>query len=130
MIELKFARIDFTSEGAVSYFPDGTSWGATPHDTAHYHHLAFKYGHEGDTLAYCHIHELCHHLVAEEFGRPSAVLSFLAKGMTPPRLSCASEEALAMALHLYAMTGEPPFIDRVDWPALRERMRKHLAEAC
>lgn len=129
MIHLHYATLEFTSDGAVSHFPDGTHWGAQPHDTPHYHAIAHRLGYEGDILRYCQEHELAHHLVAEEFGRPSAVLSLLAKGLTPPRLSAASEEALAMCLQRYLRTNEHPFVDCVPWEQLRERMRKHLAEA-
>lgn len=129
MIELRFARVEFTADGAISHFPDGSCWGAHPHDAPHYHALAHRLGYEGDILRYCREHELAHHLVAENFNRPSAVLSLLAKGLTPPRMSAASEEALAMCLQRYVRTNEHPFVDQVHWEALRERMRKHLAEA-
>lgn len=124
MIELRNASIQFTPEGATSYFDDGTEWGALPHDKPHYHHLAYAYGHEGDTLAYCQIHELCHHLIAEAFCQHSPVIWSLAHGEQPTPMIAAAEEALVQALHRYAMTGVPPFIEGVDWNGLRGRLRE------
>jgi hypothetical protein len=121
MIILRFAELEHTPEGAISHFRDGTSWGAQPHDTPHYHFLAYRYGHEGDTLAYCRAHELCHHVVAEALGSHSLVLWGLAHGEKPCPMIAAAEEALAMALHRYAMTNEPPFVDGVDWQAAKAR---------
>jgi hypothetical protein len=121
VISLRFARLVFTEHGAVSEFNDGSSWGAHPHDEPHYHHLAFAYGHEGDVFAYCQHHELAHHVVAEGFGSHSLVLWALAHGEKPTPMIAAAEESLAMNLHRYAMTGEPPFVDGVDWQALRAR---------
>lgn len=122
MIELRFASIEWTPDGAVSRFPDGEAWGALPWDTPHYHYLAYRYGHGGDTLAYCRTHELCHHLVAEAFNSHSPIIWALAHGEQPPRMIAAAEEALAMALHRYAMTGEPPMIEGLDWDALKARL--------
>ena len=124
MIALRFAELHDYPAGCFTRFPDGSTWGAEPHSTPHYHHLAYAYGHEGDTLAYCRVHELCHHLVAEGFGSHSLVLWALAHGEQPTPMVAAAEEALAMALHRYVMTGQPPFVDSVDWPALRNRFRE------
>ena len=121
MIQLRFSAIEFTPEGAVSRFGDGSSWGALPHDAPHYHYLAYRYGHDGDTLAYCRAHELCHHLIAESFSCHSPVIWALAHGEQPTPLIAAAEEALAHVLHRYATTGEPPLIEGVDWAALKRR---------
>lgn len=122
MIRLRFATLEFTSDGAVSHFPDGSSWGALPHpEKPHYQHLAFAYGHEGDTLAYCRCHELAHHVIAEGFGSHSLVLWSLAHGEKPAPMIAAAEESLAMNLHRYAMTNDHPQVDGVDWHALRAR---------
>lgn len=118
-MKTRFAKLEWTEEGAVTRWPNGKSWGAFPHDSAHYHALAYRLGYEGDTLAYCREHELAHHLVAEHFGSRSVVLWNLANGRSPsPRLA-ASEEALAMALQRYARANEVPLIAGVDWEALR-----------
>lgn len=125
MIELRFASLELVPDGAVSHFRDGSKWGALPHDTPHYHYLAYRYGHEGDTLAYCRTHELCHHLVAEGFGSHSLTLYALAQGEQPTPMIAAAEEALAMTLHRYAMTGEPPMIESLPWDELKARVLEH-----
>lgn len=107
--------------GALTQFHDGTQWGAHPHDQPHYWHLAFAYGHEGDVFAYCQHHELAHHVVAEGFGSHSLVLWALAHGEEPTPMIAAAEEALAMNLHRYSLTGQPPFVAGADWPALKQR---------
>lgn len=124
MIQLRFASIDFTPDGAATYFGDGSSYGARPHDEPHYHYLAYRYGHEGDALAYCQAHELCHHLIAEAFGCHSPVMWALAHGETPAPMIAAAEESLAMVLHRYAMTSEPPMIEGIDWAALKGRFQE------
>ena len=113
MIQLRFATLEWTSEGAVSRFPDGTSWGAFPHDEPHYHAVAHRLGYGADTLAYCREHELAHHLVSEAFSRPSVVVYSLAHGLEPPPLLTAGEEALAMTLQRYARCNEVPMIENV-----------------
>lgn len=126
-MQLRFASLDFTDEGAVSHFPDGSSWGALPHDEPHYHYLALRYGHSGDLRAYCRAHELCHHLIAEAFGSHSPVLWALAHGEQPPRMIAAAEEALAMTLHRFVMLAEPPLIEGLDWKALKTRFEELLS---
>jgi hypothetical protein len=121
MIRLRFAALDFTLEGAVTHFPDGTSWGALPHDEPHYHALAHRLGYQGDTLAYCREHELAHHVIAEGFGSHSMVLFALAHGEKPAPMLAAAEESLAMNLQRYVRTNEHPFVDGADWLALRRR---------
>lgn len=121
MLSLRFCRFEQTPEGAVTHWPDDTSWGALPHLEPHYHYLAYRYGHQGDVVAYCRAHELCHHLICEAFGSHSFVLWALAHGEQPTPMIAAAEEALAMTLHRFVMTGEPPLIDRVDWTALKSR---------
>lgn len=128
MIEMRFASLSFTPEGATTAFPDGSSWGALPHDEPHYHYLAFRYGHNGNRLAYCRAHELAHHLIAEAFCQHSPVLWCLAHGEKPPAMIAAAEEALAQTLHRYAMTGEPPLIEGVAWDELKVRFHQLFAE--
>lgn len=128
MIELRFARLEFTPDGAVTHFGDGASWGALPHDSSHYHYLAWRYGHEGDGLAYCRAHELCHHLIAEGFGTHSFVIWALAHGEQPTPMIAAAEESLAMNLHRFAMINENPLIEGVNWPALKARFHTLIGE--
>jgi uncharacterized protein YegP (UPF0339 family) len=80
---------------------------------AHYQYLAFAYGHEGDTLAFCQHHELAHHVLSESFGSHSLVLWALAHGEQPTPMIAAAEESLSMNLHLYVMTNILPHVDRV-----------------
>lgn len=121
MIRLRFADLEFTPGGALTHFGDGTSWGALPHDLPHYHALAYRFGHEGDTLSYCRLHELSHHVLSEGFGSHSPVLWALAHGEKPAPMIAAAEESLSMALHRYVMTREAPCVDGVDWSALKTR---------
>jgi hypothetical protein len=121
-IQLRFCELDWIDGfGAKTRFPDGTSYGAHPHDQPHYWHLAYRCGYEGDVFAYCQEHELAHHLVAEAFNSHSPILWALAHGETPPPLFVPAEEALALALQRYARTNENPFIDGVNWQQLRAR---------
>lgn len=120
-IELRFCRLEFTADGARTHFPDGSSWGAQPHDVPHYHALAHRNGYEGDTLAYCREHELAHHVLSEGFGSHSLVLWALAHGEQPTPMIAAAEESLALNLQRYARTNENPFVAGVDWPVLKAR---------
>lgn len=121
MIELRFAALEYTPDGAVSHFNDGSSYGALPHDTSHYHALAHRLGYDGDILRYCREHELSHHVVAEGFGCHSLVLWALAHGEQPTPMIAAAEESLALNLQRYARTNENPFVDGCNWPALKAR---------
>lgn len=121
MIELRTCRLEYTPEGAVTHFPDGTKWGAVPHDDPHYHAIAHRLGYEGDILRYAREHELAHHCVAEHFNSHSPILWALAHGEKPPALFVPAEEALAMALQRYARAREHPLVDGMDWALLRAR---------
>lgn len=126
VIALLFAQLEFTKKGAVSHFPDGTSYGALPHDEPHYHAIAHRLGYEGDTLRYCQEHELAHHLIAEHFGMASPVLWALAHSQQPGALQVAGEEALAMALQRFVRAHEHPLVDKVDWEQVRARFLEVL----
>lgn len=121
MIELRFAGLELTRGGAITRFPDGAIWGALPHLEPHYHYLAYRYGHNGDVVAYCQMHELCHHVLSEGFGSHSMVLWALAHGESPTPMIAAAEEALTMTLHRYVTLNEPPLIEGVDWDGLKAR---------
>jgi hypothetical protein len=121
MIQLRFCKLEFTPEGAMTHWPDGTQWGALPHDTPSYHYAAYRYGHDGDTLAYCRFHELAHHLICEALGSHSLVIFALAHGEQPSPAIAAAEEALTMTLHRYVTTVEPPLIEGIGWQTLRKR---------
>jgi hypothetical protein len=121
-IRLRFCELEYTPQGAVTHFRDGSSYGALPHDEPHYHAVAHRLGYAGDILAYCQEHELAHHLIAEEFGSHSPVIWALAHGEEPPRMIAAAEEALAMTLQRHARANEVPLIEGVDWDALKCRL--------
>lgn len=121
MIQMRYCTLEFTPQGAVTHYPDGSSYGALPHDEPHYHALAHRLGYQGDTLAYCREHELAHHVIAESFGSHSMVLFALAHGEKPAPMVAASEESLAMNLQRFVRTNEHPFVDGADWLALRRR---------
>lgn len=122
MIRLRFASIEYTPNGAVSYFADGSSYGALPHDEPHYHAVAHRLGYRGDILLYCQEHELAHHLIAETFNCHSPVIWALAHGEQPPRMIAAAEEALVMVLQRFTRANEVPLIEGVDWDALKCQM--------
>jgi hypothetical protein len=126
MIQLRFAQLEFTPDGAVTHFPDGTSWGAHPHDVPHYHALAHRLGYDGDILAYSREHELAHHVLSEGFGSHSLVLWALAHGETVSSCFAAAEEALAMALQRFVRANKRPFIDGADWDFLKARFLQLL----
>lgn len=120
--KLRFAELDWIEGvGALTRFPDGSQWGAHPHEAPHYHAIAHRLGYEGDVLAYCQEHELAHHVVAEGFGSHSLVLWALAHGDKPTPMIAAAEESLTMNLQRFARTNENPFVDGADWNALRRR---------
>lgn len=122
MIRLRFCTLEFTPVGAVTRFPDGSNYGALPHDEPHYHAVAHRLGYEGDILKYCQEHELAHHLIAEEFGSHSPVLWALAHDEEPAGSFAAAEEALAMVLQRYARANEVPLIEGIDWDGLKCRL--------
>lgn len=127
-IKLRFAELEYTPDGAVTHFPDGSSYGALPHaDKPHYHALAHRMGYEGDILAYCREHELAHHVLAEAFGSHSLVLFALAHGEHPTPMVAAAEESLALNLQRYARTNEHPMVDCVPWQQLRARFLSLLS---
>lgn len=127
-LQLRYVSVLAVPTGLVSRFEDGTSWGAETHDVGHYHYLAWAYGHQGDLVAYCRAHELCHHLIAEAFGQASPVIWALAHGERPGPMVAAAEEALAHVLHRLAFTGAPALIEGLCWDDLAAGVRHGLKE--
>lgn len=121
MIELRFATLELTEAGAITRFPDGSQYGALPHDTADYHVIADRCGYEDDILRYAQEHELAHHCLAEAFGCHSPVLWALAHDEKPTPMIAAAEEALVLDLQAYVRANLRPFVAGVDWPALKRR---------
>jgi hypothetical protein len=121
-MQLRFATLEYTPEGAMTTFRDGSVYGALPHNTPEYHAVAHRLGYGGDILLYCREHELAHHLIGEEFGSHSPVLWALAHDEQPPRMIAAAEEALVMTLQRYARANEVPMIENIDWDGLKCRL--------
>ena len=59
-IRLAFCTVLLYDGWAWTAFPDGSGYGAFPHDTDDYRDLAQRLGYGGDTMAYCWEHEVCH----------------------------------------------------------------------
>lgn len=121
MIELRHARVEFLDWGCVSWFADGASYGAHPHDTPEYREIAARCGYGDDVLAYAREHEVCHHLIGEELYGVSRVLWPLAHGREPDRTEAAGEEALAMMAQRWIRAGERPMVPGLDWDGLKRR---------
>lgn len=120
IVRLRSASVVYTPEGCVSRFLDGTSWGAQPHDTPHYHVIAHRCGYGADLLAYCREHEVCHHILAEWLhGRPSGVLWALAHGREVSPGEAAAEELGVHALQRWVRAAERPIVGGVDWDELK-----------
>ena len=119
------AVVHWTPDGALTTYGDGSSYGAQPHDTHHYHVIAHRCGYGDDILAYCREHEVCHHIVAEHIlGRESQVLWPLAHGYEPDQADAIAEEALTMTFQRWLRAGERPIIGGdVDWAGLKARAR-------
>jgi hypothetical protein len=121
VIELRHSRLDYVPEfGAVTHFADGTSYGAHPHDTHHYHVISHRCGYGDDIEAYCREHEACH-LIVEEwlFDRPSRIIWGLAHGEPLSPVDSVYEESAAQLLQRFLRANERPMIGGVDWCGLR-----------
>ena len=123
MITLKFASVQYTDFGAVSFFKDGTFWGAEPHDTHHYAVVSHRCGCGDDLMRFAREHEVLHHLLVEWlYDSPSPVLWGLAHGepIEPP-LS-ALEEMGVQALHRWVNCNERPIVGPdIDWDGMKSR---------
>lgn len=114
------ATVTYTPDGALTIFDDGTSYGAQPHDTPHYHVIAHRCGYGDDLLRYAREHEVCHLIVEREFldGRPS-VLRELADGWPAHPDDAAMEEAMVMTLQRWLRANERPIIGGVEWDRIK-----------
>jgi hypothetical protein len=119
-ITLPHATVTYTPEGCYSTFTDGSSYGALPHDSHHYHVIAHRCGYGDDILAYAREHEVFHHIVGEHFyGGVSPVLWALAHGREISAEEAALEEAMVMTLQRWVRAGERPIIGGLDWDGLK-----------
>lgn len=121
-IALAYCTVEYTDWGCVTHFPDGTQFGAHPHETPHYHVIAHRLGYGDDLLGYCREHEVAHCLIAEWFrDEPSAVLWDLAHGAEPDPITAVHEEVMAQTLQRWIRAGERPILAGVDWDGIKER---------
>lgn len=121
-IQIGNATIEYTPQGCVTHYPDGTSYGAHPHVTHHYHVVSHRCGYGDDILRYAREHEACHHIVSEWIaGRRSDVLWPLAHGYEPDPAEAVFEEAMTMTLQRWLRASERPIIGGVDWCDIKRR---------
>lgn len=121
-IQIGTATVHYTAEGCASRYPDGTSYGAHPHNTAHYHVISHRCGYGDDILAYCREHEVAHHIVSEWIvGHPSHVIWSLAHGDEPHHGVGTIEEMAAQQFQRWLRANELPIIGGVDWGGLKQR---------
>jgi len=121
-IQIGNATVTYTPEGAVSTYPNGTSYGAHPHDNHHYHVIAHRCGYGDDILAYAREHEVCHHIVGCWIkGGGSDVIGPLARSVEPEPLAALFEECLVMTFQRWLRANERPIIAGVDWDGLKAR---------
>lgn len=119
-IILRHSILDFTDEGCITYFQDGTSIGAAPHDTHHYHVVSHRLGYGDDVLAYCREHELAHLFTEERLhDRPSRVLWELAHGRLLNGADACVEEIAAQVFQRWVRAHERPIVAGLPWDALK-----------
>ena len=125
--QLLFCRIDLGDDWISTVFPDGTKYGALPHDTPEYRALTERCGYGSDIWAYCWAHEVAHALIGEVvFRGPSRVVWGCAHGKYAPMAEILAEESLAIELQAFARAGVLPGSSApgFSWFALRDRYLK------
>jgi hypothetical protein len=121
-IRLRHCEVEWTPEGCLTCFADGSRIGAYPHDTPHYHVIAHRTGYGDDLLAYCREHELAHALTQELLhDRPSPILWALAHGEMPSGRAAAEEEAFAQMFQRWVRANERPIIGGLPRDAWKTR---------
>lgn len=120
-IQLKFCRVDYEPRQWINTsFPDGTSWGAFPHETNSYHVIAHRTGYQDDIWTYAFEHEFCHSFACQFLDdAPSAVLYSLAHGFDCKPATSVREELLAQAVQRFLRTNERPIIGSIDWDKMK-----------
>lgn len=120
-ISLQFCDVFFTSWGAETVFPDKTRIGAYPHpEMPHYSVIAHRCGYGDDLLAYTREHEFAHAYIEERIcGRPSQVLSALARGKPLTGYDAAYEEITAQAFQAFLRANQRPICSGVPWDRLK-----------
>lgn len=123
-------EVQVRARGAHSYWPDGSHYGAHPHDNEQYDEACARVGLSpelpGPTYLararqhYCVEHEVAHHLMWYVNGTGSGVLRALARGARPEPSYAVMEEATVHLIQRYLWTGKEPLIDHVAWAQLRD----------
>ena len=120
-ISLQFCDVFFTEWGAETIFPDGSRIGAYPHpDLPHYSVIAHRCGYGDDLMAYCREHEFAHSFVEERIcGRPSEVLSALARCKPIYGYAATYEELAAQTFQAFLRANQRPISSGVPWDRLK-----------
>ena len=128
-IILSHAIVEYNDWGCMSHFNDGSSFGAHPHDTPHYHVISHRTGYQDDILAYAREHEIVHHIVGEYFfGGVSPIIWALAHGHGVTAEEAAKEEALVMLVQRFLRANERPIIGGINWDEIKHRALEVLGE--
>jgi hypothetical protein len=115
-------RVQYCDWGCVSYFSDGTEFGAHAQHDHHYYVISHRSGYGDDVDRYAREHEVVHHLAGELFfGGVSPVLWALAHGEDVTPEAAAIEEAIVMLIQRWIRANERPIIGGIDWDALKAR---------
>jgi len=127
-ISLQFCDVFFTEWGAETVFPDKARIAAYPHpEMPHYSVIAHRCGYGDDLMAYCREHEFAHSFIEERLhGRPSEVLSALARGGTLSGYVAAYEEGMAQAFQAFLRANARPISSGVPWDRLKADALKLL----
>lgn len=128
LITLQHSTLSFMPNQDIrTMFNDGTSWGAYPHDTHHYHVITHRCGYGNNVWQYCMEHEFCHSFVAEYLGnKVSPVLWDLAHGNTPSKTAAAIEECFVQMFQRWLRANERPIIGDVDWDDMKSQALAYL----
>lgn len=125
--QLLFCRIDLGDDWISTVFPDGSKYGALPHDTPEYRALTERCGYGSDIWAYCRGHEIAHSVVAEYvYHAPSRVIWGCAHGKWAAPADILHEEELSVSLQAFARAGVLPGSSApgFSWFVLRDRYLK------
>lgn len=125
-IQIGNATIEYTPEGCITLYPNGTSYGAHPHHEDHlYTLIAARCGYSPDhdgRLQYAREHEVCHHIVGCWIkGGGSDVIGPLAHGKEPCPIDALLEESLVMTLQRWLRANERPIVAGADWDDIKRR---------
>lgn len=125
MIRTRFATVTPHDWGCVVRFDDGSEVPAQHHpDDPRYIAVAHRLGYDGDTLAYCREHEVCHLVLCETLhDAPSLVLWCLAHGAPLSASEAAYEELCVQALQGWVRARQRPFV-ALPWDEMGRRVEE------